>query len=103
MYLGLGWVLIAMAGFLMMFLCLNTWSKEKRGETLAIILVMAVSWIAGCILVGYYHVYWYLYCVNVVAAGKYLFHMVADHCRMPNSDPVEEEAKASPEIPDIYD
>lgn len=103
MYLGLGWVLVGLSGVMAMILITNSWSNKETNDRLGLIFLMAGSWVAGCILVGCYHVYWYLYCVNVMAAGKYLFHMLADHYRAPNSDPVEEEAKATPEIPDIYD
>lgn len=100
MYLHLGWLLIAAAGFTMVYLAFNTWSKEKRGERFAVTFAMAICWVVGCSLVGHYHMYWYLYCVNVLAAGKYLFHLFANEEK---PEPTAQVTKPTPKFPDIYD
>ena len=74
MFLYLGWALIALAGILLIFLLIKSIDlkeEEKIGRRHPwLTLISAASWVLGCVIVGHYHMYWYLYVVNAIAAGK---------------------------------
>ena len=78
MALYLGYLFFAVAAGVTIFLMVKIKNQEdakmqaEMNKHPFLILLVAGSWVLGCVIVGHYHMYWYLYVTNAVAAGKFI-------------------------------
>lgn len=77
----IGWVLIGIAGVLVLVVIFSHKSTDQKfewsGRNVGLTMAMFLCYVAGCLILTKYHVE-YLYVINTIAAGKFLVTMITE-------------------------